>query len=111
MSHTIYKYTFPVADDFTLSLPVGAKILKVDYQRDFPAMWVLHDTRAMSYETRKFRVYGTGHEILGVNYLTYVGTFQMHNGDFVWHVFERTDFSGTTYIEEILTEHTEHKDA
>lgn len=106
MLYTIHKYLFPIADTFELILPLGAKILSVDCQRGFPAMWILHDTDKKIIETRHFRLYGTGHDIKDIDDLIFVASFQMHNGDFVWHLFEEKN-AGTTYIEDIFKKKTE----
>ncbi len=66
-------------------------------------MWVLHTTNTDIVEARFFRIYGTGREIEGVERLTHVATFQMHNGDLVWHVFEEEEGS-TLFIEDVLRE-------
>ena len=60
-------------------------------QRETPCLWALVNPDAPM-ETRTFRVVGTGHDIPpdGADYLWYhVGTFQMHGGYFVGHLFEQ----------------------
>jgi len=103
MPHTIYKYPFSIEDKFTKLLPVNAQILSVDWQRGIPTMWVLHNTNTNIVEERAFRIYGTGADIIDVEKLTFIGTFQMHNGDFIWHVFEEHN-NGTRFIEDVLNE-------
>lgn len=88
MSTTIYKYQFDVADEVTLDMPTGAKVLCVQMQRDAPCVWALVDASA-PLEPRCFEVYGTGHKIENVSGLQYVGTFQMRDGLLVFHLFER----------------------
>lgn len=101
MSHVIHKYPFTIQDTFYKMMPVNAKILKIDCQKGIPMMWVLHSINAEINEARYFRVYGTGHEITNIERLTHIGTFQMHNGDLVWHVFEEVENSNL-YIEDVL---------
>jgi hypothetical protein len=84
---TIYKYPVEVRDTFTLSLPKGAEILTVQEQRGSVFMWALVDRDAES-EERSFRLAGTGHPIEDGLDLRHVGTFQMHGGVLVFHVFE-----------------------
>ena len=70
-------------------------------------MWVLHSINAEITEARYFRIYGTGHEITNVEQLVHIGSFQMHEGDFVWHVFEEIEDS-KLYIEDVLRQ-TSHQ--
>lgn len=83
---TIYKY--PVGpDSFNLQLPAGAKILTVQTQNEKPWMWALVNPDAAP-ETRYFKVRGTGHYCDGIDAANYIGTFQLHGGALVFHVFE-----------------------
>lgn len=82
---TIHKYPIKA----TIEMPVGAQILKVDTQGLSPMLWAEVEDNA-SYETRYFDVYGTGwvvDETEGTK-VHHVGTYLQ--GDFVWHVYERT---------------------
>jgi len=81
----IWKYTFGVTDKFTIIMPFGTKILYVDTQRDVPCMWVEVKLSQIATE-RKFKLFGTGHEVDGE--LTYLGSFQLRNGDLVFHLYE-----------------------
>ena len=83
---TIWKYQIP-GPHFSLQLPKGAKILAVQQQRNFPTMWALVDSEA-EVEPRTFRTFGTGHEIDSELSLKYITTFQMFEGDLIWHLFE-----------------------
>lgn len=103
MSHTITKHPVPISDVFTMVLPVHAEILKVECQRNQPMMWVLHTKNTNVIEVRHFRIYGTGHDIDHVDNLIHIGTFQMHNGDLIWHMFEEIEDS-TLFIEDVLKE-------
>jgi len=85
----IWKYEVPADDYFTLSLPVGAKPLAVQVQVDRPQMWVLFDETETIYVDREFRVAGTGHPIEeSKESLHYIDTFQLYEGNLVFHVFE-----------------------
>jgi hypothetical protein len=86
MYKTVWKYQVPVQDYFELELPVGAIPLTVQVQGDTPRMWVLvnpDETKKCKYQ---FRVLGTGHK--SDDTLNYLGTFQVNNGQYVFHVFE-----------------------
>ncbi len=56
---TIYKYQIPVKEEFTLSLPKGAKVLRVEDQDGLFWMWALIDTNA-DLEERHFCSVKTG---------------------------------------------------
>lgn len=84
---TIWKFTFSVADSFTVSMPAGAEFLHVAMQRDLSCMWLSVDDQAFQV-LRRFAVQGTG-RLLGEarrEDVRYLGTFQ--NGPFVWHLFD-----------------------
>ena len=81
---TIWKYEVnPYSEQ---RLPKGAEVLSVQVQKDKPCIWVLVDP-SNEKELRVFRVYGTGHE-LPDNPGKFIGTFQLFDGDLVFHVFE-----------------------
>jgi hypothetical protein len=92
MNQAIYKYEIPVRDNFELMLPVGAKILcvQVDQKNGKPHIWAIvypSATKTMHY----FELFGTGWGIsdsMGTE-RKYIGTFQLDNGDFIQHLFER----------------------
>jgi hypothetical protein len=84
----IFKYQLPVDDYFSLQIPAGSRILSVDVQHGVPCMWVLVDP-ANSAVTRRFRFAGTGHPITeSIEQLDFIGTFQMHGGSLIFHIFE-----------------------
>lgn len=90
MSAVIWK--FPL--EFTvhpqvIAMPEGARILTVQMQRAVPCLWAMVDPIARR-TSRHILIVGTGAEIaehLAPVY-RYIGTFQMVDGAFVWHVFE-----------------------
>ena len=82
---SIWKYTIPIEGEFHLEIPRDAQILSVQVQHNEPCIWVLVDPKAHTVTT-PFRIYGTGHPIKGYPG-HFIGTFQTHGGDFVWHLF------------------------
>jgi len=86
---TIYKYKLSMQDSTRLQLPSGAEILTVQTQNEEPCLWALVDIEN-EYETRVFRIAGTGHNIEtnDVNGLKYISTFQLMKGALIFHVFE-----------------------
>lgn len=84
----IYKYEVPIAGEFTLDLPSNCKFLSVQTQYGTPSMWFAVDT-ARPTTPRTFIVHLTGQEVKEYNRLSYLGTFQMLDGSFVGHLFEK----------------------
>ena len=84
----IYKYKLETADDQTVMMPINAKILCVQVQNEIPCLWaIVHDDTQE--EARHFSIYGTGHQISpDCNVENYIGTYQIHDGRLVFHVFE-----------------------
>lgn len=83
----IYKYGVSVADEFTLRMPKGARILSLQVQHCEPHIWALVDTKAPTVN-RNFSLRGTGHSCTGLELAPFVGTFQLQNGTFVFHLFD-----------------------
>ena len=90
MTKKIYKYEIPVQDDIRLDVPIGAKVLTVqaDEKTGNPCIWMLVDPEEFDKEERRFRLSGTGHPIEDENNHAYIGTFQIHRGEFIGHLFE-----------------------
>lgn len=87
---TVHKYPFYLSFMFQLSMPAGAEILMVEDQDRVPCIWALVDPSA-SFETRTFRLYGTGYLIENSGPLKHRGSFQQ--GRSVWHLFEAIPLS------------------
>lgn len=89
MKKQIWK--FPISSgQITLEMPIGALILTVQAQNRTPCIWALVIPTNKT-EQRHFELYGTGQEIhcdMGIE-RKYINTFQMQDGEFVFHLFER----------------------
>lgn len=86
MRNVIHKYTLdPMLDEQYVEMPQGAKILTAQSQQGHLVVWASHILSSLT-EKRRFRVYGTGFELIEPSDL-YVGTVQMSGGMFVWHIF------------------------
>lgn len=92
---TIWKFPFEINDDVEIEMPMGARILHVDMQNGSPCMWALVSSEAEK-QKRRFLIFGTGHELpqappFEPNDIRayHVGSFQMADGQLVWHVFAR----------------------
>lgn len=89
---SIYKFPIKhVADVVRLEMPSGAEVLTVQVQHETPCIWAICDPKA-ELVNRHFEIFGTGHILpenmdIEFNY-KYIGTFQLHEGGFVGHVFE-----------------------
>jgi hypothetical protein len=83
---TIWKFEIPVEDNFVLQMPQGAEVLSVDVQGTTPCLWALVDPDAPKVD-QHFQLRGTGHSCEGVNAEEFVGTFMVHGGNLVFHVF------------------------
>ena len=95
MIKKVFKYSITPNDIIEIDLPKGAEILTVQSQYDQPQLWVLVDPDAQT-EKRYFRLAGTGHPIhydmgdMGSEY-KYINSFQMNDGQLVFHLFEITE--------------------
>jgi hypothetical protein len=83
---TIYKYPLPMDDEAGIQIPTGAQVLAVQVQNENPYIWALVETDAPPI-IRRFCIRGTGHTFKG-NEGKYIGTFQLYDGNLVFHVFE-----------------------
>lgn len=82
---TIYKYELEVVDKQEIELPLDAEILNVQVQHGKPCLWA-KVIPSLVPETRVIFMYGTGHPIYEP-ILKYISTFQIANGNLVFHVF------------------------
>ena len=84
----IWKYPVPVTDFFSLDLPRGALFLDVQLQGEEPMLWALV-APAESVERVQFAVVGTGNPFPDEGEWWHIGTFQLHKGMLVFHLFYR----------------------
>jgi len=89
VSKTVWRYAIPVADDFTLMMPKGARPLCIQVQDDIPCLWALVDPTQQEVG-RRFRLAGTGHPLTydTETILIHIDTFQIEDGALVFHIFE-----------------------
>ncbi|QRQ99760.1 DUF7352 domain-containing protein [Dyadobacter sandarakinus] len=90
---TIYKYPVEVTDQFIIEMPIDSEILslQIDQKTGLPVIWAMVETDNIQIEPRIFAVIGTGNPIPkleGIGDYDFIGTFQLHNGSFVGHLFE-----------------------
>ena len=88
-------------------LPIGARVLKIEEQCDSVNeasalyVWALVDDTITETEFRKFRIAGTGHDILLEGKLKeleliFLDTIITSRDKFVWHIFEIVPESDNT---------------
>lgn len=87
MSATIWKFVLNLADEQDVLMPEGAAILSCQVQNGTPCIWALVRPDAPTQEVRRIQIFGTGHP-MDVTPKVFVGTFQIHGGALVFHVFE-----------------------
>lgn len=90
MVKKIFKYDLVIEYKQVVKLPAGANILSVQSQYESPKIWALVDPSLPLVE-RHFELFGTGHDVpcdMGVE-REFIGTFQLNQGEFVFHLFER----------------------
>ena len=84
---TVSKFPLMVGDRISVSMPVGAQILRFEMQEGVPTLWALVDDRA-PVETRRFRLAGTGDPLDDLRgEVCYLGTIFPPSG-LVFHLFE-----------------------
>jgi hypothetical protein len=87
---TVWKYPLAlVADDQTIEMAVGSRIVHCEEQNRVPTMWAEADTAgaATDFEERRFVIVGTGHPIPD-GFTIYRGACVLDEGAFVFHVYE-----------------------
>jgi hypothetical protein len=86
----IYKYPITTADEQTLTLPLGSKILSVQCINEQLYVYALVDENSVAVTMKTILVFGTGQEIEEpIPLMNYIGTVQQYKGMYIWHVFER----------------------
>lgn len=85
----IYKYQLGtiviIEEEIKVDMPVGARVLHVQSQKDIPYVWALVDPSAELKE-HYFYIAFTGEDV--PNEGEYLGTIFQFDGTYVWHVFE-----------------------
>jgi hypothetical protein len=84
----IYKYPLADSEAQEILLPLGAKILSLQVQKGIPCLWVESNFPCSTYVPVTFITYGTGHGMAD-RLDEYIGTYQLYDGDLVFHVYRR----------------------
>lgn len=88
--NTIHKYELKGDYDkpAKATIPAGAKILDINFQRGDLFIWALVDTEIKDEQEVQYEVYGTGWRIDNPEGLVHVKTIYLGDA-LVWHVFVR----------------------
>ncbi len=79
MNRIIYKYQLPIADEGTASIHGIFEPLSLQVQHGVPTLWAGVDKDSKLFDVR-YRVFGTGHLVTGIDAMTYLGTVQVASG-------------------------------
>ena len=88
MTHTIHKVQLEITDQQHVMLPANVEILTVQVQRGIPCVWYKFNKSVEEKVKWSFYTVGTGHNT-STTVGQYVGTYQIDNGNLVFHVFAR----------------------
>lgn len=83
---TIHKYQLQIEQHQEIQLHEGAEILCLQVQNNDPFLWMMVDTQRPMVSMRII-THGTGHEV-HPDAGRYLGTYQLNDGQFVFHCFE-----------------------
>lgn len=87
--NTIWKYDLTLIDVQGVKMPFGAELLCVQMQGSAPCLWARVDPNPdMKIEVRQIVTHGTGQHVPKTTG-KYLGTYQLHGGTLVFHVFEK----------------------
>jgi len=88
MTYSIWKYTLETTYFQQIKIPSPAKILTIQVQHGVPCIWVLVDLEE-DLINKELIIVGTGHPVDDPHTLNYVGSFQLMEGQFIGHLFEK----------------------
>ena len=83
----IFKYSIPTTDNiFSIEMSSDPKFLDAQVQYGSPCIWVEVNLEN-KYEEYYFKIFNTGAPIEDTFKGKYLGTYQMNEGLFVFHLF------------------------
>mgnify|MGYP001556087392 CR=1 FL=1 len=89
MENAVCKFELTETPLQPIIMPKGSIILSVQVQGNQPCLWAFVNTKELGHEVRNIAVVGTGHKLPeGIDPRYFLGTYQLHQGSFVGHVFE-----------------------
>lgn len=87
MNSTIWKLQIETKDEQVINVPIGAEFLSVQVLHGQPCIWAKVDPQENVIVRAKVVIVGTGNPAQHTNGMMFLGTYQLHNGNFVGHVF------------------------
>lgn len=84
---SIWKFELPKSGK--IQMPRNSKILSVQAQHGVPVIWAEVITENET-EERSFEAFAIGQELPNKAPMKYLGTVQLSNGVFIWHIYETT---------------------
>lgn len=87
MKSSIWKYPLETTDEQIINVPVGAEFLSVQVQHGQPCIWAKVNTQENVIVRAKVVIVGTGHPANHTDGMMFLGTYQLHDSNFVGHVF------------------------
>lgn len=87
---TIYKYQLKITNIQIIKLPLYSQALKIDVQNNIPYIWVIVDNEENETEEYRLFTFGTGEYLPEVPELAYIDSYQLNDGDLVFHIFTDT---------------------
>jgi len=91
MKKTIWKFELDARDIQRIEMPESAEILCIQVQNLKPCIWALVEPENAKVK-RTFEIFGTGQSMNNDRDRKYIGTYQINNGMYVFHVFERIHY-------------------
>jgi hypothetical protein len=90
MKRVIWKFPLETMTEQTISLPVGSKILTVQWQINQPCLWAEVDASPDTVRSDyHITMVGTGHEFMLYPTSVYISTVILNGGSFVLHFYYR----------------------
>ena len=87
MQSAIWKFPLETEDEQIINVPVGAEFLSVQIQHGQPCIWAKVNPQENVIVRAKVAIVGTGHPAKHTDGMMFLGTYQLHDGNFVGHVF------------------------
>ncbi len=84
----IFKYPLAHTTTQQVEVPLDSVILTVQVQYGTPCLWAQVNDKNTNTEKRTIEIFGTGYP-MSDDARQYIGTFQLADGQLVFHVFER----------------------
>ena len=82
---TIWKYELKTTGRQVVEMPADPQILSVAVQNGIPCLWAMVDSERPR-QGRVIRIHGTGQRLAVIH--EFIGTFMLHDGALVFHVFD-----------------------